>query len=401
MLEQIKFLEKYNISNSDYQSTKIDWDLLVEIHEDYIKIKSWYEKTARDIVDRLLWLPKVHSVKYRIKDPERLIAKIIRNKIKHPEREFTLTNYTDNIDDIIGIRILHLYKSDWTEIGEYLETQWKSKEKPKAYIRRWDSDAIQCEYSKRGYIVEEHPHWYRSVHYIIISNPTVKTYTIEIQVRTIFEEWWSEIDHDIRYPYNINNQIFNWYLYMFNGIAGFADEMWTYIKSLQESLSEQESSLREKEDLLKQAKEAQKSLEQKISKLESRELKQNLSVDLSKISKSFDQINKITFINTDHLNSINKTITTSIPNIQNITNTFAELHRTKKCDNCKVEDPNSWLVSSAIYNKNTQFHTCPSCKKYLCNNCWPHRNFFDTFTQITQLDNREVYTDKCPECMKK
>ena len=38
---------------------------------------------------------------------------------------------------------------------------------------------------------------YRSLHYII----KYKGYYVEIQGRTLFEEGWSEIDHDIVYPY--------------------------------------------------------------------------------------------------------------------------------------------------------------------------------------------------------
>ena len=38
---------------------------------------------------------------------------------------------------------------------------------------------------------------YRSLHYII----KYKGYYVEVQGRTLFEEGWSEIDHDIVYPY--------------------------------------------------------------------------------------------------------------------------------------------------------------------------------------------------------
>lgn len=111
MLQQKEFLKKYNITDPEFAQTALDWKMLNEIFDNYQKIKADYETTARGIVERLIWAENVHSVKSRIKDPERLIAKIIRNKLKHPEREFTVENYTDIIDDIIGIRILHLY--DW------------------------------------------------------------------------------------------------------------------------------------------------------------------------------------------------------------------------------------------------------------------------------------------------
>lgn len=50
-------------------------------------------------------------------------------------------------------------------------------------------DSTQIEVRTGGY--------YRSLHYII----KYHGYYLEIQGRTLFEEGWSEIDHDIVYPY--------------------------------------------------------------------------------------------------------------------------------------------------------------------------------------------------------
>ena len=41
---------------------------------------------------------------------------------------------------------------------------------------------------------------YTSVHYVIEANTRTK-YTCEIQVRTLMEEVWGEVDHRINYPY--------------------------------------------------------------------------------------------------------------------------------------------------------------------------------------------------------
>ena len=57
-----------------------------------------------------------------------------------------------------------------------------------------------------------------------------------MQVRTIFEDAWSEIDHTIRYPYDLNNPIFFQFLLILNRLAGSADEMGSFIKFLQKEL---------------------------------------------------------------------------------------------------------------------------------------------------------------------
>ena len=60
---------------------------------------------------------------------------------------------------------------------------------------------------------------------------------VEIQVRTVFEEAWSEIDHLMRYPYDVDNPIITEYLGIFNRIVGSADEMGTFIKKMKSQFS--------------------------------------------------------------------------------------------------------------------------------------------------------------------
>lgn len=63
---------------------------------------------------------------------------------------------------------------------------------------------------------------YRSVHYIIECNATKEKIYAEVQVRTIIEEAWNEIDNEIRYPYAVDNKVLKNYLYTFNKLVGTA-----------------------------------------------------------------------------------------------------------------------------------------------------------------------------------
>ncbi|GAA4458796.1 hypothetical protein GCM10023189_31610 [Nibrella saemangeumensis] len=69
----------------------------------------------------------------------------------------------------------------------------------------------------------------------------------------------------------------------------------------------------------------------------------------------------------------------------------------KKCDNCgKLEhDP----LSSSISFFGSQFKTCPSCNRYLCNDCWPRNNSLGTIT-ISTPGALAKMTDKCPKCVR-
>ena len=48
---------------------------------------------------------------------------------------------------------------------------------------------------------------------------------MEIQGRTLFEEGWSEIDHDIVYPYFKDDEMLKDFSTLLNRLSGMADEM--------------------------------------------------------------------------------------------------------------------------------------------------------------------------------
>jgi putative GTP pyrophosphokinase len=146
-------------------------------------------------------LPYVHSIKSRVKSNQSLEDKLTR-KINE-NKEITVDNLFHKITDLIGIRILHLYQDQFTKIHEEIIKQvdlgeWEFFEKPKAYT--WDNEAVKL-YKGLGIeaIVKDQ---YTSVHYVIrLKNNDVNPIYCEIQVRTLFEEIWGEIDHTINYPH--------------------------------------------------------------------------------------------------------------------------------------------------------------------------------------------------------
>src|SRR5665647_3401502 len=70
------FLAKFDISEKDFESTNLKWEDLQIIRKDYRKIKKELNLIARYIEEKLHTLDIVHSVRYRIKDSEHLLAKI-------------------------------------------------------------------------------------------------------------------------------------------------------------------------------------------------------------------------------------------------------------------------------------------------------------------------------------
>ena len=55
---------------------------------------------------------------------------------------------------------------------------------------------------------------------------------MEIQGRTLFEEGWSEIDHDIVYPYFKDDEMLTDFSTLLNRLSGMADEMSSYFRRM-------------------------------------------------------------------------------------------------------------------------------------------------------------------------
>ncbi|MBP6290042.1 MAG: GTP pyrophosphokinase [Spirochaetes bacterium] len=233
------FLVKYNIDKTQFDESNIDTNELIKIYNNYILIENNLSLLANDIINKLQNLQEVHSVKTRIKNPEHLIEKIIRKKINNPNFFVNEKNYINKITDLIGIRILHLFKSDWYPIDAFIKKLWSLKEKPIANVREGDSKDIINNYKQKGCKIKNHEFGYRSIHYIIELKIIHESLFAEIQVRTLFEEGWSEIDHLTRYPYYTDNVIFNYYLSLLNRISGIADEMGTFMQFLKVQHEEQ------------------------------------------------------------------------------------------------------------------------------------------------------------------
>ncbi|MCK5146920.1 RelA/SpoT domain-containing protein [bacterium] len=235
-MNKTEFLKSFNVSETDFRRAGYSWKFLQAIKNDYLTYRQPLEQTCKDISERLVTHSNVHSIKRRLKDPYHLIEKIIRKKNKNNEFDISIDNYKSLITDLSGVRVLHLYKEDWLAIHNFISTTWKLKEKPIANIRNGDSLEYINEFEKYGCDINEHEHGYRSIHYLVESQPTVEKHITEIQVRTIFEEGWAEVDHDIRYPYDTDHVIINQFIHMFNRLAGSADEMSSFIKYLKREL---------------------------------------------------------------------------------------------------------------------------------------------------------------------
>jgi ppGpp synthetase/RelA/SpoT-type nucleotidyltranferase len=236
-----QFLEKYPYSKEIIELNNIKINNIKEIYEDYMQYESSYENQAQFIANILRSQEMVHSVKSRIKDPDRLIEKVIRKTESRKDKygddfEFTVDNYKDEINDLIGIRVIHIFKDQWQEIHEFILKTWKVIEIT-ANVRAGDDIKV---FEDPSIEVRSKASGYRSVHYLVEFFPTSQRVIAEIQVRTIFEEGYGEIDHRLRYSHQEIPEILQSNLLLFNRIVGSADEMASLINNLSREWGDKE-----------------------------------------------------------------------------------------------------------------------------------------------------------------
>ncbi|MGL5149340.1 MAG: RelA/SpoT domain-containing protein [Clostridium sp.] len=237
-----EFLSKYPHTNEIISDNNIKVKELSKIHKDYKTLCDSYQKQADFIANILRSQKAVHTVKSRVKEPSRLIEKVIRKtenrkSIYGDDFQFSVDNYKNEINDLIGIRVIHIFKEQWRDIHEFIVNTWNVIE-ISANVR--DGDNVEV-FKNLNIDVISRSSGYRSVHYLVEFYPTSQKVIAEIQVRTIFEEGYGEIDHSLRYSLHEIPEILKSNLLLFNRIVGSADEMASLINSLSKEWIDKEN----------------------------------------------------------------------------------------------------------------------------------------------------------------
>ncbi|WP_186211324.1 (p)ppGpp synthetase [Burkholderia gladioli] len=142
--------------------------------------------------------PIIHSFKRRLKGEVSIKDKISKKRLSGIRVDSG--NVFSEITDIYAVRLIHLYPHDIKVVHEVIMDHAKNKdwilvEKPKAYT--WDPDSVKF-LKNLGLRCELKSSFYTSVHYLV--KPRRNSQVVcEIQVRSLLEEVWGEVDHKIKY----------------------------------------------------------------------------------------------------------------------------------------------------------------------------------------------------------
>ncbi len=183
----------------------------------FLKEKEKYERLADYIIQFIKDDPSsprenFHTILYRLKEKKRLVEKIDEEnrRLDPGAAPINWKNYQERIDDLLGIRLICLRLSDIDRIKAYLDLL--ADEKILTFIRKPDH--------KQSFVLPVDPgatipqglclrySGYSSIHYQVALGENsdapeeLKGLQVELQLRTILEEAWGEIDHKYRYAFS-------------------------------------------------------------------------------------------------------------------------------------------------------------------------------------------------------
>lgn len=163
---------------------------------EYLRVQSFFENIA-SVVSRVIQEClkkngiKVHSVQSRAKDPTSFGRKAAIPSETNPN----IPKYKEplkEITDLAGVRIITHFPATLAQVDYLLSEEFEIVEK-----------------SNKGLeLIEEERFGYQSIHYLVrvkSDRARLAEYarfadtTVEVQVRTILQHAWAEIEHDIQY----------------------------------------------------------------------------------------------------------------------------------------------------------------------------------------------------------
>jgi ppGpp synthetase/RelA/SpoT-type nucleotidyltranferase len=194
-----------------------------------------YEVQAKDLASFLAPLKQrledllvtngimIHSVIGRIKSPASF-----KKKFSRPDR-----TYADlwDITDLVGLRVITYFEDNIEPIGRLIEDEFEVD-----YLNSQNKLRLQ-DHEKFGY---------RSLHYVcrVPGHPHAR---FEIQIRTVLQHAWAEIEHDL--GYKTNEEIPAALRRRFSQVAGLLEVADREFVALRSELASYEKSLMKFEDV--------------------------------------------------------------------------------------------------------------------------------------------------------
>lgn len=191
-------LAEINNLAKEEMNPEMKMKIIKEVAKPYTTLLTYYDCAIDKIVTKLNILNKeyslnseqnpIDSIKSRVKSIDSIVEKAYRKNIP-----FTIEAIEENIRDIAGVRVICNFPEDVYKIRDGLLNQ---------------DDVTLIE--EKDYIKKPKQNGYRSLHLIIetpiyLSNGK-KNMIVEVQIRTIAQNFWAALEHQLRYKKNIDEK---------------------------------------------------------------------------------------------------------------------------------------------------------------------------------------------------
>jgi ppGpp synthetase/RelA/SpoT-type nucleotidyltranferase len=151
------------------------------------KLYGDFVRECASLITRLLAVKRhrVHSVTFRLKEPEKLKEKL--------HREGKTYRVLSEVTDIAGVRIITHFEDEVDGIGDLVETEF-SVDRKLSIDKRKVLDPDRFGYLSLHYICGLNPERLK-----LAENCRYEGLVCEIQIRSILQHAWAEIEHDLGY----------------------------------------------------------------------------------------------------------------------------------------------------------------------------------------------------------
>lgn len=170
-------------------------ELLYGSYQEMVEMQLLYNSAIKQVSTKLEILNEefnvkhsrnpIHHVEGRLKSPQSIIKKLQRK-----DMDISIKTAKE-LNDIAGIRVVCAYLEDVYNISEMLLSQ---------------TDIKLIKY--QDYIKEPNFNGYRSLHLDIevpvFLSDHIERVVVEIQIRTVAQDFWASLEHDIRYKSDKN-----------------------------------------------------------------------------------------------------------------------------------------------------------------------------------------------------
>lgn len=164
-------------------------ELILNSYDEKKVIYLEYEKKIKDLIEGLIKVENliIHTIESRVKDRESLSKKIDRKEDKYTSLE--------EITDTVGLRIITYFEDDVDKIANLLTEHFFLEE---TVDKRNKKNPDGFGYASLHYVLK-----LKEPRASLLEYQGFKELNFEIQIRSILQHAWAEIEHDLGYKSSI------------------------------------------------------------------------------------------------------------------------------------------------------------------------------------------------------